>query len=799
MQSLPSALAALAPYRQFIVYKLVPRADQPGKTDKFPIDARTGQMPQKGQGGAAIWTDVNTALSAVNSLGTGYGLGFHFAASDPFFFLDIDNCLVTYNDGRSPEWSELARGLLNALPGAAVEISQSGRGLHIIGTGTIPSHSCKNVALGLELYHEDRFVALTGTGATGNAGQDMSYVLPWLVDNYFPPSAADGLMIGWSDAPVPEWNGPSDDTRLIERAMRSSSAGAAFGNRASFADLWQANTPVLAMAYPSDTDEYDRSSADAAIAQHLAFWTGKDCERVLRLMRGSALVREKWEREDYIYNTISKACAMQVDVLSDKVVESPITATVATVENGSDLATVSAESQLVSGSTYVGIEDQIRLFKGCVYVRDRHSVLIPGGHMIKPEQFRVAFGGYTWPMDYANERTSRNAWECFTESQAIRTPKADSSCFRPELPPGEIVHSGGLSQVNIYWPVETPRLQGDLTPFMTHLRKLLPNERDQVILLSYMAACVQHKGRKFQWAPLIQGVEGNGKTLFTRCVAFAIGQRYTHWPKASQVAKNFNAWMYGMLFIGVEDVYVPNSQEDILEELKPMITNDRLEIEKKGVDQITLGVCCNFMMNCNNKAALRKTANDRRLGPFYTAQQSKEDLERDGMRGEYFPKLYDWLNNGGYEIVNEFLHTYKIPDEFNPAHGHIAPITSSTDEAISHGLGRAEQEIREAIEMELSGFRGGWVSSMALDKLLEEKNLANRIPPNKRRDLMINLGYDWHPSLQQGRVNNSILPDSGKPRLFIRKSDVTLRAITTPVEVAKAYTQAQAIGFGSIH
>lgn len=774
MQVLPEGLRALAAYPQFIVYKLVP-SSRPGKTDKLPIDPRTGRTASAMD--PSNWLLPTDAIAYAAHYGEGYGVGYCFSDRDPFFFVDIDNALEP-----SGNWSALALHLLGAFPGAYVEVSQSGKGLHIIGHGTPPPHGCKNIAYGLEFYTSNRFVALTGYSAQGDAGRDMSYALPWLVEHYFKPEGSNELAL-WSDTPVAEWNGPTDDEKLIERALRSKSSASAFGNRASFADLWYADVDVLSRAFPDpERGSYDASSADAALAQHLAFWTGNNCERIRRLMDGSRLKRDKWEREDYLPRTIGKAVARQTEVLQDKQIDN-----VLTVEYDGSI-------RHVEGSTYADIDAQLRMFAGCVYVSDQHKILIPGGALLKPEQFRVAFGGFTFPMDPGNERMTRNAWEAFTESQAFRAPRAETSCFRPDLPPGHIIKVEGQTRVNIYYPVHTKRQAGDATPFLNHLAKVLPDERDRAILLAYMAACVQHKGVKFQWAPLLQGVEGNGKTLFTRCVAFAIGDKYSHFPKASQIAKHFNGWMHGRIFIGVEDVYVPYSQQDVLEELKPMITGDRIEIERKGVDQVTLEVCCNFIMNCNDKAALRKTKNDRRLGVFYTAQQQKEDLVRDGMDGMYFPNLYNWLRADGYAIVNELLSTYPIPPEFNPANGHIAPITSSTSEAITHGLGRVEQEILEAIEREETGFRGGWVSSMALEKLLERLGAARAIPPNKRRDLMNSLGYDYHPHLHNGRVNNSVLPDGGKPRLFVGKHNEQLRSILNPADVARSYSIAQNVG-----
>lgn len=790
MLQLPAALAPLAAYRQFVAYVLVPSQKRPGKTDKFPVDCRTGRVADAHD--PAIWTDAQTALATVAHWGPQYGVGFVFTEQDPFWFLDIDECLLPDCSG----WSPLALQLCGAFPGAAVEVSSSGRGLHIIGSGQAPAHGKKNTAYGLEFYTEKRFVALTGTNATGNAGADFSYCLPWLVENFFPPTAGgDGAPADWTDGPCPGWNGPADDAVLLERAMRSGSAAAVFGNRATFRDLFECNVEVLARVYPDLAGgtgrAYDASSVDAALAQHLAFWTGKDCERIKRLMLASALVRPKWEREDYLYRTIINAVSRQVEFLTDKAPE-PVAGAHTLTSAPEGLAGEAAKATAVTGATFLGIEQQVELFRGCVYVYDVNRILVPGGQLLKPDQFRVMYGGYSFPMDNANERTSRDAYEAFTQSQAYRSPRADSTCFKPDRVPGEVVTEAGYSRVNTYWPVEVPRQVGDITPFSTHLAKLLPDERDRLILLSYMAACVQHKGVKFQWAPLIQGVEGNGKTLLTRCVAAAIGKRYVHWPKASKLCAQFNGWMRGKLFYAVEDIYVPSGRIEVIEELKPMITGEDLEIEGKGVDQVTADICGNFMLNSNHKGAIPKSRNDRRFANLFTAQQQAADLARDGMDGDYMRRIYDWLkHDGGYAIVSEFLHTWPIPDEYNPATScQRAPTTTSTEEAISESLGGVEQEILEAVEQGLPGFAGGWVSSMALDNLLGNLNASRRVPINKRRDLMASLGYVYHPGLKDGRVNNTVLPDGGKPRLFIRQ-DSPQRFLTGAAEIAAAYSTAQ--------
>jgi hypothetical protein len=776
MQQLPEALAALGQYRQFVLYKLVPSSRKPGKMDKLPYSLAAkavidSQDPQ-------YWITATEACAQAEMLGEGFGVAFVFTVHDPFFFLDLDGCVTP--DGTA--WNELANSLMQAFSGAAVEVSQSGRGLHIFGTGTCPPHACKNVHYGLELYTEGRFVALTGKGAIGNAAADMSHVLPWLVEHYFQAKAGSDIA-NWTVEPRADWNGPLEDDDLIRRALKSASAKAAFGQSATFADLWTRNVEILALAYPDNEREFDESSADRALAQHLAFWTGCNCERILGLMRLSGLVREKWEREDYLPRTILSAVAQQRDVLIDKQVER----LEGTVVPQQDCVMPSR----VTGTTFLSIDNQIKLFAGCVYVRDAHKVMVPGGEMLRPDQFRAQFGGFTYMMDAGNERTSRNAWEAFTESQAFRAPRADTTCFRPDLAPGSIVTREGRSAVNVYWPAEVRMISGDATPFLNHVRKLLPNERDQRILLSYMAACIQHKGVKFQWAPVVQGAEGNGKSLLSRCVAEAVGRRYTHWPKASKLSNQFNGWMLNKLFYAVEDIYRPSGMTtlDIIEELKPMITGgDGLEIEGKGVDQISADICGNFMFNANNKDAVPKSANGRRFAMFFSAQQSVADIHRD-FPGSYFTDLYDWLKGDGYAIVAHYLNTYPIDPEFNPAgRCQRAPDTSSTNEAIERSAGGVEQEVLEAIDQGLPGFSGGWVSSMALDRLLEKMNAARRLSHIRRREMMQGLGYDYHPALTDGRVNNIVQPDNGKPRLFVKRDSPHL-LITVAADVAKRYSQ----------
>ena len=787
MQELPAALAAFAAYPQFILYRLVPRNDGSGKTDKFPVDSRTGAVSDAHN--TAIWLPPEQALAAAAQ--QGLGVGFVFTANDPFFFFDIDDCLE-----ESGQWSDWANYLCNTFTGAAIEISQSGQGLHIFGTGQAPlGHACKakdaqGRALPFDLYTVGRFAALTGTSIVGDAGTDHTATLQQIAAAYLAPGPTLES-VDWTDEPAEGYGGPEDDDELLARMLRSRSTAAVMGGKASLSDLWERNEDVLGRCYPHDQglETFDHSDADMALCCHLAFWTGKDCERMDRLFRRSGLCRDKWLDREHNYRvpTILKAVALCSDVYNPTPRnETPTGEAPVSVDPGAAVV-----GELRAGFQYLAVTQQQEHFAGCTYVRDLHRVFTPDGALLKQEQFNATKGGFVFALDTINDKTTKKAWEVFTESQAYIFPRAHGVCFRPEICPGVIIEEEGNTLVNTYIPVQTERLAGDSSPFLGHLARLLPDPGDQAILLAYMAACVQYKGVKFQWMPLLQGVEGNGKTVFISCLAHAIGHRYTHLPDSADLGNKFNYWLGGKLFIGIEEVYVPAAKQEVMEALKPMITNSRIGLQGKGDNQITGDNRANFFACGNHKDGLRKNKGDRRYCMFFTAQQSPCDITRDGMGGQYFPQLYEWLRGGGYAVVNEFLHTYAIPDALNPAtECHRAPQTSSTKEALRIGMGAIEQEVLEAVDEGRPGFANGWISSAAFDKLLEDRRASNKIPINKRRAILQDIGYDWHPSLKGGRVNNPLLYETGKPRLYIREGHIS-RNLKQPAEIVKAYIAAQ--------
>lgn len=751
-QALAGPLAALTAYPQFVLYALEPMAN--GKTRKFPIDPATGR-PADGQ-------DPRNWMTAEQALADGRPVGFVFTEADPFFFLDIDNALQADNT-----WSPLAQSLCARLAGCAVEVSQSGRGLHVFGRTAPVEHGKRNHAEGLELYTSRRFVALTGTGADGDAGHDATGALAALVGEYFPPGAdAPGA---YGEGPRPEWRGPTDDDDLIRRALRSQSTAAIFGGKASFADLWHAESDALARAYPRKGEgelEWDGSAADAALAAHLAFWTGCDGPRIERLMRRSALVRDKWDRGDYLPRTIAASCPPGKTVCQDAE-PVPAGAPGTCVLGPSDPAPPMPDfSDGYAPRAGCGVEDLAAFFHGVTYVASRHEVLMPNGEFLGPEAFNAKLGGLVFRLD--DTKTTRKPFECLIGARGLTARKADREAFDPRLPFGALRERHGVLEVNTYRPEGGPRVRGDVTPFLTRYEKIVPDARDRRILFSWVAASVQSPGVKFQWALVLQsGAEALGKSLLGQVLRNALGNPYFH-PLTQKERRTdaFSGWKYRKLAVLVDEITRSETRGDNEGMWKDLITSDFQGVEAKGVDARMEEVFYNLIFTTNEKGVFRLSDASRRFAVFHYAIQNDEEKRAAGLDDDGFT---EWMKSGGMERVVAWFADYPVDPEFDPRVVITAPRTSSWEDAVAESRDALCSVLEEAIEANnRPGLMRGWASVKAAADALHERRY--KATPQAVARLLEQLGYEPHPGLRKnGRTARRTLTDNAEVRLFIRR------------------------------
>jgi hypothetical protein len=371
--SLHDALGGMREIAQWFLWRLEWSPEE-GKYLKTPC-ALDGSNLQRGEDkqlvgynhASAQWRQLQLGCPADRTLQ--YALGFWLTEDCGYWFFDLDKCAV---DGVV---SEFAGGLVACFPGALVEWSSSGKGLHVIGRGRAPPHRCKpprNIKQGmlpleLEFYTEGRGIAFGLSGeAQGSADTEHDAMVAKLCELYFPPRQ----MGEPGDGARPEWRGPADDDVLLQRALNArQSAESAFGGKPSFARLW------------AGLDVEKNSENDMALASHLAFWTGCDEERVLRLMLRSGLVREKWSDHrpggTYLTFTIANACRSTTTVYQEPE-RSQATAMALYGARGS-LATVTqvAGGVVITPEMKAQVADLLDAVSACGTIEDMHNLVVP--------------------------------------------------------------------------------------------------------------------------------------------------------------------------------------------------------------------------------------------------------------------------------------------------------------------------------------------------------------------------------------------------------------------------------------
>lgn len=278
-----------------------------GEPTKVPVNPGTGHSAKSDD--PSTWSTFEAACRWFEVTPYAMGIGFMFAASDPYVGLDFDNCILP--NGEMKAWG---RDLL-ALFKTYAEISPSGTGVKLWVRAATPERGRKfndkpEPGSAIEVYGTGRYFTVTGEvvdddhktifdhdanvkelleslheqmkdGKSSRRSDSEEYSSP--ASNaggrgFFPPGAA---------------RLPKEDLDLIQKITDSKGG-------AKFVSLWRYG----------DTSNYpSHSEADFALCQILAWWCADDPVRIERIFSAGKLAREKWERKDYREQTIANAIA----------------------------------------------------------------------------------------------------------------------------------------------------------------------------------------------------------------------------------------------------------------------------------------------------------------------------------------------------------------------------------------------------------------------------------------------------------------------------------------------------------
>lgn len=232
------------------------------------------------------WGGFDTAVAAFGRRTDFAGIGFMFSAQDEFCGVDFDNCVDA--DG---ELSPTASHWITRL-NSYTEMSPSGTGVHVIVKARVVSGR-KDQKTGIEIYDSVRYFTFTGRSWHEKPLEivDAQAQVNDLLAEVFTPKVVP------AKAPVGVVAGTTEE--LLEIAFRAR------------------NGDSIRRLFNGDISGHanDDSSADMALCNYLAFYSGGDPQVLDGMFRASQLMRRKWDErhssdgQTYGQMTVAKALA----------------------------------------------------------------------------------------------------------------------------------------------------------------------------------------------------------------------------------------------------------------------------------------------------------------------------------------------------------------------------------------------------------------------------------------------------------------------------------------------------------
>lgn len=213
----------------------------------------------------------------------------------------------------------------------------------------------------------------------------------------------------------------------------------------------------------------------------------------------------------------------------------------------------------------------------------------------------------------------------------------------------------------------TARDRENVAIVQRHFEHLVADEDDRRRLLDWICYIVQ-MGRRPNFAVLLQGVEGDGKTSIGVVIGVVLGPENIRFIGSRTIEGSFNGWAEGQLLAVVEEVKLHgHNRYDILNQIKPLITNQVIEIHRKNADPYNVPNTTAYLLLTNFRDALPLTENDSRYFVVMSRWQTRKALEEfNAANPDYYRRLHQAIEESP-GAIRGWLLSRPISPDFDPA------------------------------------------------------------------------------------------------------------------------------------
>jgi len=270
--------------------------------------------------------------------------------------------------------------------------------------------------------------------------------------------------------------------------------------------------------------------------------------------------------------------------------------------------------------------------------------------------------------------------------------------YLPTAPQG-IIKIGNDKIFNSFNPNSVPKEAAEYSKegldaidlIKKHIKFICTTDERAEILTQWIAHNVQYSGIKIRWAPLIQSIQGTGKSYFRKLLIACLGINNVGVINTQNLISDFNGWSTDVLVNTIEELKVNDkNKHDVNNKLKAIITDDQISVNEKHITSYNALNVTNYICFTNERKPLPLENGDRRWWIIFLQLDAKDE------KPNYFNELFEWTGKHASEIRKWFLE-YPIKDEFK--NYKEAPITDEKDSIIAtekssvEGLDEVEEEI----------------------------------------------------------------------------------------------------------
>lgn len=272
----------------------------------------------------------------------------------------------------------------------------------------------------------------------------------------------------------------------------------------------------------------------------------------------------------------------------------------------------------------------------------------------------------------------------------------------------EFIYHQGKPMLNTYKNglVAFDSLDGDddgqkiVDMFLAHIKITFNNDRERTIMLDWMSHIIQYPGKRMNWALLLQGLQGCGKSYFGDVMQGVLGLDNAKKVNPTAITSRFSSWATGSILNIVEEIYVGGADKyTLMNKIKGYVRDNQIQIEEKGRDQRNVPNFASYLFFTNYKDALAITDEERCYCIIYGAIQTVEQLYRVlGSPEEaetYFSTLFE-ESMRRIDAIASYLMNRTISPEFK--HKGRAPLTEARSSMIGYSANPEVEHFHDLID-----------------------------------------------------------------------------------------------------